>query len=306
MNNVKIMTHRLTINTMFIQMVLVSVIWGGTFIAGRILQPEIPPLLSATVRFIFAAISLVLLLTVTRLGWKKVTLNQFLQIMVLGVSGVFIYQVLFFYGLQIIPASRAALLVAINPAMIALIAFLLWREKITLTKGVGIAFCVIGAVVLLSNKAAEADGFLTNKGDLAILGCVISWGIYTVAGKRVIREIGALHTVTYAILLGTFLLVVASLFTQTLTLDNFALFSFYDLLSLAYLGILGSAIAYVWYYQGVDQLGAASAGSFIALNPLTAVLIGSLFLDENINTIVFAGGAMVILGILITNRKNKA
>ncbi len=306
MNNVKALVPRLTVNTMFIQMVFVSVIWGGTFIAGRILQPEIPPLLSATVRFIFAGISLALLLTFTRVGWKKVTLYQFLQIMVLGVSGVFIYQILFFYGLQIIPASRAALLVAINPAMIALISFILWREKVSLIKGIGIVFCVVGAFILLSDKATEVEGFLTNKGDLAILGCVISWGIYTVAGKNVIRQVGALYTVTYAILFGTFLLVIVSIFTKTLTLDNLTLFSFSDLASLAYLGILGSAVAYVWYYQGVDQLGAASAGSFIALNPLTAVIIGILFLDEHTSIVVLAGGVMIILGILITNRKNKS
>ena len=220
-------------------------------------------------------------------------------------SGIFIYQILFFYGLQIIPASRAALLVAINPAMIAFISFILWWEKISYLKGLGIIFCVIGAFILLSNNTTKVDNFLFNKGDLAILGCVISWGIYTVAGKNVIREVGALHTVTYAILLGTILLFVVSCLTETLTVKNLTLLSFLDLSSLAYLGILGSAVAYVWYYQGVDVLGAASAGSFIALNPLTAVIIGTVFLDEKINMVASIGGVMIIAGILITNKKAK-
>jgi len=62
-----------------------------------------------------------------------------------------------------------------------------------------------------------------------------------------------------------------------------------DLVSLSYLGILGSAIAYVWYYQGVSQLGAAGAGSFIALNPLSAVIIGTIFLNEKMSSMIILG-----------------
>ncbi|MTC61058.1 EamA family transporter [Providencia rustigianii] len=300
----KIVTQKVPINLMMLQMVFVSIIWGGTFIAGRVLQTDISPLLSATIRFIFASIALISLLSLTKIGWKKITLSQLGQIMLLGTSGIFVYQILFFYGLQVIPASRAALLVAINPAMIALISFLLWKEKVTQIKGVGILLCVTGAVILLSDQSSDTRGFLTNKGDLAILGCVVSWGIYTVAGKHVIREVGALHTVTYAVLFGTLLLILVSGMTGVLTIEGITHLSSNDFISLVYLGILGSALAYVWYYQGVDKLGAANAGSFIALNPLTAVIIGTLFLNEKITAMVLLGGCVIVLGLVITNRKS--
>lgn len=304
MSHTTVLPKRRTSNLIFFQMVFVSIIWGGTFIAGRVIQPEIPPLLSATVRFIFASISLFLVLIIGRLGWKRVSKKQLCQVMVLGASGVFIYQILFFYGLQIISASRAALLVAINPAMIALISFLLWREKVSLKKGFGITLCVVGAMILLSDKAPNSHDFIVSKGDLAILGCVVSWGIYTVAGKDVIKEIGALHTVTYAVLFGTLLLIITTLCMQDITLDTVSLLSLKDFISLGYLGVLGSAIAYVWYYQGVSQLGAAGAGAFIALNPLSAVIVGTLFLNEQISTVIFIGGVLIVSGILITNKKH--
>lgn len=289
-------------NIIVLQMICVSILWGGTFIAGRVLQPDISPLLSATMRFIFASVSLVILLSGTRIGWVKVNSRQFFQILLLGCSGVFVYQVLFFYGLQLIPASRAALLVAVNPAMIALISYLLWREKITKIKGVGISCCILGAIILLSGKNSDASGFLINQGDLAILGCVVSWGIYTVAGKNVIREIGAIHTVAYAVLLGTALLVIVSSIMGQLTLGAIAHLTNTDVISLLYLGVLGSALAYIWYYQGVDQLGAAGAGSFIALNPLTAVIIGTLFLNEEITLSALFGGIVIIFGLWLTNK----
>nr|WP_306552333.1 EamA family transporter [Providencia alcalifaciens] len=290
------------VNMIVLQMICVSILWGGTFIAGRVLQSDISPLLSATVRFLFASVSLVILLSVTRLGWKKINIRQFAQVLLLGCSGIFIYQVLFFYGLQLIPASRAALLVAINPAMIALISYLLWREKITLMKGVGISCCVLGATILLSAKTSGVNGFLTNQGDIAILGCVVSWGIYTVAGRNIIREIGAIHTVAYAVLLGTLLLIIVTGMAGQLTIEGVAHLTNTDIVSLFYLGVLGSALAYIWYYQGIDQLGAASAGSFIALNPLTAVIIGALFLNEEITFSALLGGIVIIFGLWVTNK----
>lgn len=305
MANSRVMRSTLSVNYTFIQLTLVSVLWGGTFIAGRYIQSEIPPLLSATIRFILASAALVFVLSCSKIGWKRVSFKQFMQIAILGLSGVFVYQLLFFYGLQIIPASRAALLVAINPAMIALISFLIWREKISISKSIGIILCVLGAFILLSDKTSSIEGFMTNKGDMAILGCVISWGIYTVAGKHVIRQIGALHTVTYAILFGTLLLIICMVFSDGLTRVNISKLNMADLVSLSYLGILGSAVAYVWYYQGVDKIGAANAGAFIALNPLTAVIAGSLLLDEKISAMVLFGGGLIIVGILIANKRIK-
>lgn len=305
MSNSRVIHASQSVNYTFIQLTLVSILWGGTFIAGRYIQSEIPPLLSATLRFILASAALILVLSCSKIGWIKVSLKQFMQIAVLGLSGIFVYQILFFYGLQVIPASRAALLVAINPAMIALISFLIWHEKISISKGIGIILCVIGALILLSDKTSNIEGFMTNKGDLAILGCVVSWGIYTVAGKQVIRKIGALHTVAYAVLFGTLLLIICTAFSSGLALENISKLNMTDLASLSYLGILGSAVAYVWYYQGVDKIGAANAGAFIALNPLTAVIAGSLLLDEKVSAIVLFGGSLIIVGILIANKSAK-
>ncbi len=72
--------------------------------------------------------------------------------------------------------------------------------------------------------------------------------------------------------------------------------------SLLYLGAIGSALAYIWYYKGIEQIGATRAGVFIALNPLTAVLLGALLLDEQLSAPTFMGGALIIVGIMICNR----
>lgn len=289
----------------YIQLCIVAILWGGTFVAGRFIQSDMPSLLSATLRFSLGSITFIVLLGLPNIGWKRITINQFWPILLLGFAGVFLYHLFFFYGLQLIPASRAALIVSLNPAMIAFLSFLIWRERITLKKSYGIALSVIGAMIVLLSNTNMQDRSSSIIGDLAIFGCVVTWGIYTVAGKNTIKSIGALHTVAYSIFIGTILLLISSIISPTVTWNHFELLTQTDIVSLLYLGILGSALAYVWYYQGIDQIGAANAGTFIALNPLTAVIAGYLLLNETISPSIILGGIFIITGIILTNRPSK-
>lgn len=289
----------------YIQLCIVAILWGGTFVAGRFIQSDMPSLLSATLRFSLGSIAFIVLLGLPNIGWKRITIKQFWPILLLGFAGVFLYHLFFFYGLQLIPASRAALIVSLNPSMIAFLSFLIWRERITLKKSYGIALSIIGAMIVLLSHTNMQDRSSSIIGDLAIFGCVVTWGIYTVAGKNTIKSIGALHTVAYSIFIGTILLLISSIISPTVTWNHFELLTQTDIVSILYLGILGSALAYVWYYQGIDQIGAANAGTFIALNPLTAVIAGYLLLNEPISPSIILGSIFIITGIVLTNRPSK-
>lgn len=73
-------------------------------------------------------------------------------------------------------------------------------------------------------------------------------------------------------------------------------------LSLLYLGVLGSALAYIGYYDGIRRIGATRAGVFIALNPLTAVICGALLLAEPLSASMCLGGGVILLGIYLCNK----
>ena len=183
----------------------VAGIWGGTFIAGRQLADSSPPLLSAFLQFLIASIALALCLP-----RQKITLNraQKNRVFLLGLFGIFFYNICFFYGLQYISASRASLIVSINPAIIALTAFLFMDEKLSLVKQVGIAACLIGAFTIIISKdpAAITTNSTTWKRDLLILGCVVSWVTYSIFSRPLIRELGSIHAVFYSVLTGTIML----------------------------------------------------------------------------------------------------
>jgi drug/metabolite transporter (DMT)-like permease len=288
---------------LYLQLVLVSVIWGGTFIAGRILSDSIPPLLSASLRFIIASAALLSFLALSRTPLRRISARQGAQLLLLGFFGVFCYNIAFFYGLQHVSASRASLIAALNPAAIALASFALHKEALSITKMAGISLCLIGAVIVIAARdptvLSGPDGGWY--GDVLILGCVGSWVIYSIFSRSLSQAIGPLQTVTYSILAGTLLLCVMTCMLGEAKLNILVDLTPQQWGSLLYLGAMGSALAYIWYYDGIRRIGATRSGVFIALNPLSAVLLGTLLLDEQLSAGMGPGGAMLLFGIVLSN-----
>ncbi|MDW6002527.1 DMT family transporter [Vibrio mangrovi] len=292
----------------YLKLALVSVIWGGTFVAGRAINPEIPPLVSATLRFLLAGGTLALVLILTGRGFIRVTKKQILVLFGLGFCGIYTYNLFFFYGLQHISASRASLIVAANPAMIAIASFLFYKERFSATRLLGIILCIVGAATVIISKSPQLllDAQQSGIGEIMIVGCVLSWVAYSVFGKKTVQAIGPLYTVTYSVLAGAAMLTLTTLFSGQLHSATFAAIHVQDMFSLSYLGMIGSALAYIWYYSGIEKIGSTRAGAFIALNPIAAVSLGAILLGERLTFLMCVGGLLAILGILLCNRPEKS
>lgn len=297
-----------TVPLVYVQLISVSVIWGGTFVAGRFISGGITPLLAASIRFLIASFALIIFLLVTRTPFVKPNPRQILQLIMLGFFGIFLYNICFFYGLHYVNASRASLIVALNPAVIALASYLFFNEKLSASKVIGILLCLVGAglVIVSKNTNVFAGSHLSWTGDALILGCVLSWVIYSVFSKKISSDIGPLHTVTYSILIGTLMLCSATFAFGKVDIFSLSRISLSQCLSLLYLGVLGSALAYILYYDGIQKIGATRSGVFIALNPMTAVLLGALLLGEQLTFLMCAGGVLVVFGIYLSNRSSAA
>lgn len=276
-------------------------IWGGTFVAGRLVAEEFDPFSAAFCRFIVASISLLLLTRNWRQGnLPRLRLHQVPIVILLGLSGIFAYNVFFFLGLQTTPASRAALIIALNPIFISLSSALLFRESLTLQKLVGILTSLVGVSIVIANGnpiALFSDGF--KQGDLFMFGCVCSWGIYTLIGHRAMNELSPLATTVYACLVGTVALFPLALWESSR--QEWFLVEPITWLGILYLGILGTAVGFNWYYEGIKVIGLAKAAIFINLVPLFAVIFSAIFLGEKITLALVLGGLLVIVGVYCTN-----
>ena len=290
-----------SLRTIYMKLVAVSAIWGGTFVAGRYLGAGVPPLLSATARFLLSSLSLLLYLLISRTPIVVPPIRQLLQLAMLGFFGIFAYNICFFYGLSHTTASRASLIVALNPAMIALASLCFFHERLQKRQFLGILLCIMGAgLVIVSRSKDSLAGTLT--GDLIILGCVVSWVVYSVFARDVSKNLGPLLTVSYSIWFGTLMLCIACAFiVQEPFFASLLALSSAQWMSIAYLGFIGSAVAYIWYYDAIGYIGATRSGAFIALNPIIAVLFGALLFKESLTPLTCFGGAAAVLGIYLCN-----
>ncbi|EJM64681.1 DMT(drug/metabolite transporter) superfamily permease [Pseudomonas sp. GM49] len=292
----------------YLKLAGVTMVWGGTFVAGRFLADSLSPLLAASLRFLLASVALLLFLRVARIPLLRPSARQWRQLLLLGFFGIFFYNLCFFYGLQYINASRASLIVALNPAVIGMASWLLFKERLNRAKVAGIAICIAGAsmVIVSRNPQLLAGGVDAGAGawlgDLLIFGCVLGWAVYSLFSRELNQTLGPVQTVTWSILLGTVMLWMTCIVRGEASVTAIAHLGAPQWLSLLYLGVLGSALAYIGYYDGIRKIGATRSGVFIALNPLTAVILGALLLDEPLTLAMCLGGGLILAGIFLCNK----
>ena len=290
---------------LYVKLTLVPLIWGGAFICGRVLALEMPPASAALWRYVLASLALLLAHRWLQGPLPRLSPRQALGLVLMGATGVAAYNLCFMIGMQTVSASRAALIVNLNPALTALGAAILFGEKLTGQRISGAIVAVIGAAVVIGH--GDPMMILTGQissADVLIFGCTLAWTAYTLIGKRVLQGLAPLSVTTYAALSGTLLLALAALLMPAPLANGWMppAASGVAWLSIVFLAVPGTAIAFVWFSQGVRDLGPARASVFINLTPVFAVALAFLLLNERLEWSMLTGGALVVAGLWLTNR----
>jgi len=282
-----------------VKLSLVALIWGGTFIAGRVAAQEMPASLAALWRYVIATVALVAMTFVREGGLPRLDARQWIGVALLGLTGVTAYNYLFMVGLETVPASRGSLIIALNPAATMIGAALFLHEPLTGAKIAGTLLALVGVAIELSggNPLALFDGG-AGRGELALFGCVVSWAAYTLLGKAM-TGLSTLAITTYAALVGTAMLAAVALARGELGVPHASTNGW---IALAYMGTLGTAVAFVWFLEGVKALGPARAAIFVNLVPVAAITLAVLLLGEHVTGAMIAGAALVVAGVWIINR----
>lgn len=273
-------------------------VWGGTFVAGRLVSAHNGPITVAFWRFVLAALVLVPLtvkkegrLVPAGLGGK----GWFLLIL-LGATGTSGYNYFFIKGLSMIEAGRASVIVAMNPCLTYLGTVVFFGRKLSGLGVAGFACALSGATLAITRgRPWEVFGGGLGLGELMIFGCVICWSAYTLIGKVALEHLSPLMATTWASLFAVILLAPASIMESGLM--AFTAFSLLDWFCLAFLGVLGTSLGFTLYYLGIVRLGAERAAVFINLVPIFGILSGWIFLNEKLGWYLAAGLVLVLGGI---------
>lgn len=287
----------------YFKLVLMALFWGGTFVAGRMATAEIPPATAALWRFGLAALSLVVVVYAVEGGLPRLDGREWKAVLLLGFTGVFIFSLCFMYGLARVPASRGSLIMALNPAVTLLASAAIFRERLTRNKVAGVAIALFGVLVVLGRgDLAHLFSGGIGAGEIILFGCPISWAIYTLAARHLLPNRSPLAVTAYACLTGSGMLVVATTFIGGLVPPAA---SWQAWSAVVFTGLFGTAVALVWFYQGVRALGPARTAVFINLVPVFAIALGVMLLGEALEASMLIGGAIVIAGIYLLNRPER-
>ncbi|NOQ96653.1 MAG: EamA family transporter [Calditrichae bacterium] len=282
-----------------IKLFLTAIFWGGTFIAGRVVTKHMGPFSAAFLRFFIASVFLVAFTWKTERKIPLLTQRQMLFLSLLGLSGIFAYNYFFFSGLKSVHAGRAAIIIANNPIFISLFSVIIFREKVTALKVMGILLSVSGAIWALSRGDLELITGQFGLGEFYIFMCVVSFVVYTMVGKAVMVNLSPLVSVTYSSVIGTLLLVFPA--TQEGMWGQLAGFNMTAWLNVFYLGFFGTVLGFIWYYEGIKNLGPMKASIFINFVPISAIILSYFILKEPITVSLFGGAILVIMGVYLTN-----
>jgi drug/metabolite transporter (DMT)-like permease len=286
----------------YVKLILTAVFWGGTFIAGRVVARDVGPFSAAFFRFFIASIFLVLFTCKIEGRLPVLRKRQIIPVFLLGMTGVFLYNVFFFKGLKIIHAGRAAVIIAGNPIFITLLSAYFFKEKLSLIKIAGILLSVSGAVIVISKGSFhEIVTGGVGWGEIFIFGCVFSWVAYSLIGKAVMDGLSPLAAVSYSSIIGAFFLFFPALFEGGV--QNLRLYHPVDWVGMFYLGFFGTVIGFVWYYEGIKKIGPMKASLFINFVPVSAVVMAFFILNEPITPSLFIGTLLVCSGVYLTNKR---
>lgn len=288
----------------YAKLVLVTLFWGGTFIAGRIAAHALPVMTAATLRFAVAAALLLLVAWKLEGGLPRLSGKQIGATAALGLTGIFLYNLCFFGALGTMPAGRAALFIALNPIVTALAAAALLRERLHAAKWLGIAVAFAGAAIVITRgdpwTAVHDIRASLGTGELLMLCAISSWAAYTLIGRAALKGLSPIAATTYAALWGLLFLALGA--GGDLASLDWSAIGWQVWASLFYLGAFGTVLGFVWYYEGVKAIGASRTAVFNNLVPVFGVSLAALLLGEQVLASMVAGGVLVAAGVTLTNR----
>jgi drug/metabolite transporter (DMT)-like permease len=199
-----------------------------------------------------------------------------------------------------VEAGRAAVIIASNPISISLFSALIFHDRLGFKKVLGILLSVTGAIIVITrgNPAEVLVGDF-GRGELYIFCCVFSWTAYTLIGKGVMGKLSPLATVTYSSLVGTTLLIIPA-YLRGMP-DEIAGYQWLDWAGMAYLGVFGTVLGFLWFYQGVFHIGPIKASQFINFVPISAVVLAYAILNEPVTISLLIGAALVLSGVYMAH-----
>jgi drug/metabolite transporter (DMT)-like permease len=278
-----------------------ALFWAGNAIVGRLAAGHIPPV---TLSFLRWGLAFLTILPVAwphlRRDWPKIRARLGLMI-VLSIAGISAFNTLQYWALEHTQALNTLLLQSALPLFVAVWSLILLGVRLTLAQGFGVVLSLAGVLtILLHGDLTALAGIRFNKGDVIFILALIIFGFYSVLSlKR--PAIHGLSFVAFTFGCGAACLIplwIWELWSRPVMALDAA-----NLLTLFYVAIFPSTLAYLCFNRGVQLIGANRAAPFFHVVPVFGAVMAIAFLGERLQPFHVIGFALVLVGVYVAARK---
>jgi drug/metabolite transporter (DMT)-like permease len=275
--------------------------WGLSFVSSKtILNTGVPPMTMVCIRFVVATILLNVVARRLDPG-ARLRRKDALPLLLSGLFGVTIY---FFFesrGIKLTSASHASLIIAIIPVITVAAEALFFRTRVSWLTIAGIVLSV-GGVALVVRRPGAASGSVSLAGDLFMFGACVSWVVFVLLSRNLHKRLSDIAITAYQSLFGTIFLIPLALLEHGLWVP----ITLAAGLNLAYLAVFCSAFSNFLYIFALSRLGPIAVSPYVNLIPVVGVLGGVALLGESVVWSQIAGGAVILAGVVMVNRKTSS
>lgn len=278
----------------FIPLVFTFFLWGSIYVGARLLNSRLHPLTLAAVRCGIGVTTLLFMarkhlnIQIRREDWK--------YLLLIGGLGYFLTWDLVQIGISMTGASMAALINAMTPVSVTILAAVILKERITRIKVLCLVLSLVGAAIITGGSASGAEMV----GSAMVLASVITWGVASVYLRRLSSKYPPVLITFYGMLVGFFFHIPVGIAAAVLTPPQFDATA---ILLLLYLGVFGSGVAQLTWTMSLSLLPASTCSLFYPLQAVFSALLGALLLQETLPYTFFIGLLFISADVALSTRE---
>jgi drug/metabolite transporter (DMT)-like permease len=279
---------------------IVTVLWATNFTVAKFATKEFDPFFIASFRvFVTSAIFYACLPR----EQKKFDLKDFKAIVPLSLSGILGNHVLFASGIKYTTPSHSAVIHALLPVFVGVVAYVLLKERLGPLALVGMALAVLGALLVVV-RASSAEFRETVLGDALTAGGILSFSFYIVLGRRLVARMGSFRAVTFAFVFAIpFMLPVAAI---GLARQDWSLVTWKGIAALGYMLVFANIIAYILHLFALTRLTAGQVAAFVDLQPAIGIGVAVMFHMDVLTPNLLLGAAVALAGVVLVQLRRPA
>jgi len=278
---------------------LMSISFGGiSFVSTKAVLDKLDPYTLLVLRFGIGALFLLVLLVLKRYP-LNIPLKYIPHLIVLGILGVFVHQVIQATALLTINASAAGWIISFSPVFTVILSVFFLHEKMTVLKASGMIVAIIGVLLVTTSNNQQSFQLSINVGYLLMILSTLNWAIYSVLLKRLHIQLPSLVVTFYMCLIGFTL--TTPFLVRNKGWEMMPFLTNVEWAHLLFLGVFVSGVAYWYWAKALEVLEASQVSVFLYLEPVATLVTAILLLQEKIIPVSILGGIIIIIGVILVN-----